>query len=228
MPENTVAMWQAMFAFGLFLFVPQAVMQVQGNKVEPGDFPAMVPAALVASLAVVAFACWQRRSLTWAGRGSLPLTLWSYPLLMLAWVPLAMFAYPEFLHGMGMELPAQSPVQYFVDDPFNNDSLPLPLALALVCVVGPIAEELVFRGFLFRWLALLAGKGTALALTSILFGLMHGLIYALPITLLGLYFGYLRQRSLGLAGPILAHMLHNSLTVGITLCFPEFVARLYS
>ena len=46
-------------------------------------------------------------------------------------------------------------------------------------------------------------------------------------TLMGLLFGYLRQRTGGLAAPILAHMLHNILTVGCTLLWPDFLKQVF-
>lgn len=49
---------------------------------------------------------------------------------------------------------------------------PLPMSL-LSLLGGAVAEEMIFRGFLFRLIAGLGGNWTALAVTSALFGLAH-------------------------------------------------------
>ncbi|MFN2460374.1 MAG: lysostaphin resistance A-like protein [Candidatus Velthaea sp.] len=52
--------------------------------------------------------------------------------------------------------------------------LTLAMTVALVAVVAPFTEELFFRGFLFRALAVRAPWTIAALLSSLLFGLVHG------------------------------------------------------
>ena len=103
----------------------------------------------------------------------------------------------------------------------------LLLAISLICVVGPIGEELFFRGYIFRFVTMRWGQVAALVVTSVWFGVIHGREYALPLTLMGFLFGYLRQRTGGLAAPILAHMLHNSLTLGCTMLWPSLLDQVF-
>ena len=69
----------------------------------------------------------------------------------------------------------------------------------------------------------LVGRHTSLILVSVLFGLIHGPMYALPMFGMGLFLGYLRQSSGGLAAPILVHVLHNMHTLLVARAFPSII-----
>lgn len=62
-------------------------------------------------------------------------------------------------------------IQPIVDS--GEISLSTALAMSSVCVVGPIMEELIFRGVLFLLLLRLAGKWPAVVLTSTIFAGLH-------------------------------------------------------
>lgn len=85
------------------------------------------------------------------------------------------------------------------------------LFVAVVSVVGPIAEEIVFRGFLLPRLAARIGPGWALAATSLMFGALHANygIYAALTVVMGWTLGWARLASGGLKAPIALHMLLN-------------------
>jgi len=76
-------------------------------------------------------------------------------------------------------------------------------------------------------LQLVLARGPALVFTSLAFGLVHGLPYTLPMTLLGLVFGWLRQRHGSLWPSVCAHMLHNALTMAVALWAPAVFTWLY-
>ena len=82
-----------------------------------------------------------------------------------------------------------------------------------VVILGPIAEELLFRGVLLPWLRGFSSDSAALWLSSGFFALAHlhygaHLLAVLPI---GLALGWARLRTNGLAAPILAHTAINGL-----------------
>ncbi|HZN37217.1 MAG TPA: CPBP family glutamic-type intramembrane protease [Planctomycetota bacterium] len=96
-----------------------------------------------------------------------------------------------------------------------------------IVFVAPLAEEVLFRGYLFTALSrALPSWATQLA-TAVAFGLVHGLEYALPITALALLFGWLRARHSALLPCVLAHTVHNGLTVAVTMLWPEHLRHLY-
>ena len=92
-----------------------------------------------------------------------------------------------------------------------------PIILILTTVIiGPIAEELTFRGLVQRRARIWLKPGTAIVVSSLIFGLAHmnmiQLIYAFGI---GLLLGYLYEKSGNLIAPILAHMAANAVTIAI-------------
>ncbi len=96
----------------------------------------------------------------------------------------------------------------------NEGTLLLVLSAGLTCVVAPICEELLFRGYLFTALRNWRGTLTAAAITGILFGGVHvGSAPALDLVpLAGLGFGLcLLYRYTGSLYPcIVAHLLNNT------------------
>lgn len=102
----------------------------------------------------------------------------------------------------------------------------LILTVVLACVVGPIAEECLFRGVVFGVLRRHASRGLAILASSALFAAMHtNLVGFLPIFALGALLAVLYERSGSLAGPIGVHMLHNTFLVGIGLTAREVFLR---
>jgi membrane protease YdiL (CAAX protease family) len=76
---------------------------------------------------------------------------------------------------------------------------------------GP-GQEILFRGIMFfsiwRW----KGWKAVLAVTSILFGLVHilkGIQYVIATALIGLMYGFVTYRTKNIVGPILAHGFNN-------------------
>lgn len=87
--------------------------------------------------------------------------------------------------------------------------LPLPLMFLLVVVVGPIAEEFIFRRVPMDAL-LPYGEWPAVLVTSLAFSLAHGNFYQLFYTFGGgLVLGILYARTRRLRYPIALHMLFN-------------------
>jgi membrane protease YdiL (CAAX protease family) len=82
------------------------------------------------------------------------------------------------------------------------------MSFAAVVVLGPVCEELVFRGVLFHRFAARWGIRRGLVVTGLLFGLLHGERAAGVLTF-GLLMGLLYVRSGTLLLPVLCHTLNN-------------------
>ncbi|MGI9113234.1 MAG: CPBP family intramembrane glutamic endopeptidase [Gaiellaceae bacterium] len=89
---------------------------------------------------------------------------------------------------------------------------------ALIILVGPVVEELTFRGLGFALLERF-GHGWAIALTAAAFALSHGLIALLPASaVFGAGLAYLRSRTRSVYPGIVLHVVFNALGVaGSTL-----------
>ena len=91
------------------------------------------------------------------------------------------------------------------------------LAVIVAVLVAPVAEELFFRGFLYRSLRVRHGYWFAAIVSSILFGLVHwqpeGLLPSLPlmvgVTTAAMAWAYLYDRSGSMLVPIASHMAFN-------------------
>ena len=122
-----------------------------------------------------------------------------------------------------------SVVQYFLVSgdlfadlrPFVNVAIGPDWALAFLVVgIGaPLAEELLFRGFLLSALARtrVGFAGAAVASTSLWTALHAGysLLGIVEVFTIGLFFSWMLWRTGSLRVPIFCHALYNSLIVGM-------------
>ena len=93
----------------------------------------------------------------------------------------------------------------------------LPLALSATVAIGllgPFAEELLFRGLIYGYVDGRFGERAAWATSSILFAAAHAepahIALVLPI---GILLGWVRMRSASLWPCVLAHVINNTLVV---------------
>jgi len=86
------------------------------------------------------------------------------------------------------------------------------LRVLAVCVLGPLVEELLFRGIVFSWLLERVNVGLTIALTALGWGLLH---YDYPwwviaiILVDGVILGFARWRTGSVFAPAMMHMLYN-------------------
>jgi uncharacterized protein len=84
-------------------------------------------------------------------------------------------------------------------------------------LVGPVVEELVFRGFLLTRWARRFGVRSGMVFSALLFGLLHFTLAPLGAFALGLVAAVLYLRTRSLVAPILAHVTANSTIVFATV-----------
>ena len=123
-----------------------------------------------------------------------------------------MFVFGIILTFYGLNLDESSNIT----DLENLFSLP---SIFFIVAFQPIGEEIFFRGFLLDKINSLAGKETAIILTSILFGIAHltyGNIYPAIMTgIIGLILAYMVVKTKNLTTAIVAHILFNVTSVTI-------------
>jgi hypothetical protein len=92
--------------------------------------------------------------------------------------------------------------------------------LLYVGFLVPIAEELFFRGILFRWLRQHFSFWPAALISSAIFGAAHFRAETMIIVgMLGVAMAWLYERSGSLVPAILMHQTYNSLTMMMTFAF---------
>jgi len=88
---------------------------------------------------------------------------------------------------------------------------------AVVVLLAPFAEELFFRGLGVRALAVFGGLA-AILVSGIVFGLVHGILGALPpLALFGVGLAWVRLRSASVWPSFIAHAAYNGLGILVLL-----------
>ncbi len=132
--------------------------------------------------------------------------VWAIPGIALA---MTLVRAADYLNLVLLRRPpdTQSVVQLVIDD--GSPALMLLIGLGAV-VLAPLAEEIVFRGFLFRNLRDSLGKGLAMMLSGFAFAAVHfEPTLLLPLTALGVALALLYEWSGSLYVPIAVHALWN-------------------
>lgn len=112
--------------------------------------------------------------------------------------------------GRFLPMPKSTPFEQFFDTPLDAY-----LTAAFAITLGPLMEELYFRGFLYPVLARRVGAFWSVVLSSLPFGLMHYVQYqswsaVLIILLVGLVLGTIRALTKSVASCFLAHVGYNT------------------
>ena len=140
--------------------------------------------------------------------------LWRGLIAYLAMLPVVFVcsvAYRFVLQFAGMELEIQDVARILTDDvpPLIHVYL-----LFVAVVLGPIAEELLFRGMLFPILARRIGVMESLWVVSVLFGAVHvHLPSFLPLCMVSIAFCMAYVYSGSIAVPIAMHALFNGVNL---------------
>lgn len=97
------------------------------------------------------------------------------------------------------------------------------IGILSIALIGPIAEEVVFRGFVCRSL-LKSGvpTGLTIVISAIIFGVIHfnpaQIMFAF---IMGLFLGYIYCRTGNLVIPIIAHVVNNSISAAMMAIYGE-------
>jgi membrane protease YdiL (CAAX protease family) len=136
-----------------------------------------------------------------------------YPVLMLVQALSYLIA--------GADTAPQEILLFLLDEPALADRLAV---LALAIVIAPLAEEFIFRGYLYGVARKYGGRWCAIGTTSLLFAAIH--LHApsfAGLFLLGCLLALLYERTRRLWVPVVAHMSFNTVSVILALCWPEIL-----
>jgi membrane protease YdiL (CAAX protease family) len=126
----------------------------------------------------------------------------------------------HFLESLGAEIDQQEPVKQILSALQGSPLKFAALAFGAV-VLAPIAEELLFRGFLYRYFLNKMTMLQAAVLSSVLFAAIHMHIASfLPLFCLGFLFAHAYQATGNIVAPIFFHGLFNATTISLMLLTP--------
>jgi uncharacterized protein len=146
---------------------------------------------------------------------------WNWP--QSVWKLLALGAVMLFTLGMLQNLlpmPKDTPFEHLFDRPRDA------YLLAVIAVsIGPLMEELFFRGFMYPVLARRMGAAWGIVLTALPFGLIHLPQYgwawgaALVIVMVGVVCGIVRALTRSVGASFLVHVGYNGTQMVIALVY---------
>ena len=119
----------------------------------------------------------------------------------------------EILVGMGVldEFAPQDAVMIFGE---GESPIALTLLALFAIILAPIAEEIIFRGCIYRFLKSKLSTGFAMFISGVFFASVHGNLMALgPLILVGVLLAYIYEKERNILVPICYHALFNFLTL---------------
>jgi uncharacterized protein len=200
---------------GLVVDIPALALgvKVSTSHVPPGlaiadtfvqDLAFVLAAVFCARLGGQVVAAWQfgmrRPAVSWrAAVGLVLLLLLAFIVLSIIWTALFHPAKEKLLEQLGS----------------NEGAALLVLSAGLTCVVAPVCEEILFRGFIFTALRNWRGTLPAALITGLLFGAVHAgsapALDLIPLAALGFGLCLLYRRTGSLYPCFIAHSLNNSI-----------------
>lgn len=136
-----------------------------------------------------------------------------YPLLMLSQSAIQPFV-PN-------ENDVQSLVLYFLKNPGWKERYSI---IIMATLVAPIAEEFIFRGYLYGVMRRFLGRIPGIAISSILFAAMHLHLPSMPgLTVLAVMLCLLYERTGSLWSNIIVHASFNTISIVMLLIFKDAV-----
>lgn len=142
------------------------------------------------------------------GRGVLYLVA-AYPLLMLVQAMV--------LGAAGGDIRPQEVVEFLIAAESPRDRIAV---LVMAVAVAPVAEEIIFRGFLYPVGKRYAGPFVSAAGTGLLFALLHGHMASIPaLFALALCLVLAYEKSGSLLVPMVMHAVFNAVSVTAILWF---------
>ncbi len=176
--------------------------------------PVVVGSILSEAAAFAVLALRRGRGLAWLGFRSFPVKLAAKYILFGILVAAGVEA---FLMLMANVVGGPWAQEQFPGLPLNDVKVGLTFAF-LAVVAAPVFEEVVFRGIFFRVLWGRIGLVAAALVSSLVFGLVHGILPAIIGTaIIGLYLCYMYVRTGSIIPGIILHALNNLVAVVLLL-----------
>jgi len=126
-----------------------------------------------------------------------------------------------FLDAIGYKPPPQPVFEMFFEEKRSNVILFFTI---FVSILGPVIEEMFFRGFLYSAARKRFGIIVGVLLSSILFSALHtNIVGFLPILILGVLMAFLYEITGSLVASISVHILHNSIIVCLVFFIKELL-----
>ena len=134
-------------------------------------------------------------------------------------IPAIYFVHAVSMAGFGPDVRPQPILEFFN----TNKELSARLMLAFTAVIAaPVSEEIIFRGYLYGVIRRYAGRWWAILISAMIFAAIHGHLPSLAgLFVLAVALSLVYEASGSLWTPILMHSAFNTMTLIISLAWPE-------
>lgn len=144
-------------------------------------------------------------------RYSFPGVLWRGGLALLAAYPVLLLVQVMVYSVAGGDLTPQDVVQFLQNAETPRDRIAV---LVMAVAVAPVAEELIFRGYLYPVGKRHFGPFISMVATSLLFAVLHGHAASIPgLFALAMCLGLAYEKSGSLLVPMIMHAIFNAVSV---------------
>jgi len=121
---------------------------------------------------------------------------------------------------LGVEIEQQQPVKLLLQT-LEDEPLKFFAITFGAVILAPVAEEILFRGFLYRFFQTKMSTGLACFLNAGLFAAIHfNYVSFVPLLILGILFTRCYQITGSLAAPIAFHAMFNAFNIVLILLSP--------
>ncbi|MBM3856988.1 MAG: CPBP family intramembrane metalloprotease [Verrucomicrobia bacterium] len=142
-------------------------------------------------------------------------------LYLLAVYPLLILSQSAIQPFVPNENDVQTLVLYFLKNPGWKERCSI---IAMATLVAPIAEEFIFRGYLYGVARRFLGRIPGIAISSVLFAAMHLHLPSMPgLTVLAVMLCLLYERTGSLWSNIIVHATFNTISIVMLLIFKDAV-----
>lgn len=194
--------------YGIYLYLVQGTLPQTATLLNG----IILPAQVLGELLMLVY-LWKARLISKAKADWSPVSSWFIPvsivsLLSLSWLVSVLMSHLTMLPNI-------------MEQTFNN-LLSSWLGILTVAVIGPVTEELLFRGAITKALLKSYSPTKAILISSLFFGVFHfNPSQIVSAFLLGLLLTWVYVKTQSLLPCILMHIANNSLMVWLSNQFPQ-------
>lgn len=221
--------WLDLLLIGLVVFIFAGLTAANAGAEEIPLDKKYTPAVLIASMIfqflimgmVLAFVTWRVKISEWLGLRwrlwplAIPIAIVTLFAMWFLMGGLALAGWNKWLEeSLGIES-MQEAVKVFQE---VKDPLVIALMAVTAVIVAPLAEEVVFRGYLYPAAKRFCGPAGAIVFSSLVFAAAHGHVVALlPLFILAVVLCLIYEFTGSIWSCMAVHFLFNAATVGIQL-----------
>jgi membrane protease YdiL (CAAX protease family) len=205
--------------FALQLVAVTAVLSWRGGSLEDNGLAALLAGVPASSLALIGVAWLAARP---PRRDGLRLGPGRMPGREVAVMAIGVLALSQALESLVLllDMGPGPTLEWMTRTVASATPLGLALAVVVVGLLAPVAEELFFRGYMLTRLRAVWSPGPAILMSAVAFGIIHGeWTHGLLAAVIGVYLGLVTERAGSVTPAMICHAVNNTASVVLSAWF---------